>query len=461
MNATLTFLKYKNYYDRRLDFSNIWGSVADYTGKFESKSLGPRVLDFDFGDGMTTKQFVKGFESDDGFFSYNYLLVDTGVEGLVSSRWYVTEAKYVRGGGYWVSLRRDVLADYFNTVRKSTVLVTKGMLKDSSPLVFNREGVSYNQIKKLEIPLPDNTNVSWVVGYIPRDFAKDADKTIEVDYTTLNPDYIYETQADMQADEWYKYLNVKQYNMTDVRIGYRTVINDVPTNLKGQYEHFKDIGWDVDYDPQHIPGGLKWYKTNDSRTYTSPNQYLSSIRSTNSEFPVLKVAVAIKDAFTPAYNWLHNSFPQDGYESASEVMNKVIYVKETQKYYMVSYEESEAYVDTDATTVGGDFNARMKADIESVEIKKLPGEIMEHKYMQYSSSDAFVTRRQRTILITLTELNLKVTVTIPKNRQHLLDTSLYDMFAMPVSLEKPYGGILYSGSTISQDGYMSLAVASR
>lgn len=461
MNATLTFLKYKNYYDRRLDFSNIYGSVADYTGKFESKGMGPRVLDFDFGDGMTTKQFVKGFDSDDGFFAYNYLLVDTGTEGLVSSRWYVTEAKYVRGGGYWVSLRRDVLADYFNTVRKSTVLVTKGMLKDSSPLVFNREGVSYNQIKKEEIPLKDALGYPWVVGYIPRDFASDADKTIEVDYTTMVPDIEFATQADMESADWYGYLGIAQYKHEDVCVGYKTTIDYQSTDPRVEFEHFDEEGWIDDYDPQNIPG-YKCYKRPDGRTITVQSAVTTS---KNQSYPIEQVASQFigNKVFADAKTAIVAKYPTAGFDKATAVRGKVVHVKNPDKFYIIAYEENgPEYVDDSATslkTVSPSFFTNTQSAIEHVILSQNP-----LIRMEYSGDDAVVSRKQSSIKITLEELNLKAKVTIPKKRQHLLDSSLYDMFAMPANIGSPVAVKALIGATpkiIYQDGYMSLAVASK
>ena len=40
---------------------------------------------------------------------------------------------------------------------------------EKDPLLFNKEGMTYNQIKKEETPIIDETGVAWLVGYISQD----------------------------------------------------------------------------------------------------------------------------------------------------------------------------------------------------------------------------------------------------------------------------------------------------
>lgn len=88
--------------------------------------------------------------------------------GIVS-RWFVTEVVRTRGGQYDVSLVRDVLADFYNDVKDAPCYIEKAMITDkSNPLLFNREGLAVNQIKKEEHLIKDSTGVAWVVGYVAR-----------------------------------------------------------------------------------------------------------------------------------------------------------------------------------------------------------------------------------------------------------------------------------------------------
>lgn len=88
--------------------------------------------------------------------------------GIVS-RWFVTEVVRTRGGQYNVSLVRDVLADFYNDVKDAPCYIEKAMIADkSNPLLFNKEGLAVNQIKKEEHLITDESGVAWVVGYVSR-----------------------------------------------------------------------------------------------------------------------------------------------------------------------------------------------------------------------------------------------------------------------------------------------------
>lgn len=88
------------------------------------------------------------------------------------SRWFVLDANRIRGNQYKLSLRRDLLADYYNEVLNAPVFIEKGTIVDiDDPLLFNRESMSYNQIKKKELLLNNNIysgKNGWIVGYLAR-----------------------------------------------------------------------------------------------------------------------------------------------------------------------------------------------------------------------------------------------------------------------------------------------------
>lgn len=78
------------------------------------------------------------------------------------------ESKYIRGGQYQLTLKRDLMVDYKDSVLDATTLIKKATLDDNDPMIYNKEPVNFNQIKKSETPLMDETHSAWVVGYIPR-----------------------------------------------------------------------------------------------------------------------------------------------------------------------------------------------------------------------------------------------------------------------------------------------------
>ena len=81
------------------------------------------------------------------------------------------EAQRTRNGQYRIVLKRDVLADHFDDVVAAPCFVEKGIIDDvDNTLLYNKESLTYNQIKKSETPLQDNTESGWIVGYLAKNF---------------------------------------------------------------------------------------------------------------------------------------------------------------------------------------------------------------------------------------------------------------------------------------------------
>lgn len=119
---------------------------------------------FDIGDGVDTSVVV---EWTDQWFP-NYVWVTGNIDGGKNEiqGWYVIEFKQLRGQQFRAVLHRDVIADNYDKVLESTCFIEKGQLQPTNPLIFNREDMEFNQIKQEEILLKDQTEVSWIVGYL-------------------------------------------------------------------------------------------------------------------------------------------------------------------------------------------------------------------------------------------------------------------------------------------------------
>lgn len=119
----------------------------------------------------------------------NYAIVCEG--DRILSRWYVTEGKYVREGQYELSLRRDVVADYMDEILDADCLVDRAPLPPTSPYIYNREDMAFNQIKVGEALIKDETETAWIVGYVSDDttdtstVVADTDQSQTSSYPTL------------------------------------------------------------------------------------------------------------------------------------------------------------------------------------------------------------------------------------------------------------------------------------
>ena len=130
------------------------------------------------------------------------------IDAKIISRWFIIEAVRTRSGQYQLTLKRDVLVDNYSDVVSAPIYLEKGYINNiNNPLLYNKEGLALNQIKQYEIPLKDETESGWIVGYIPQNWAGEtiqpkaivpanADITVAglsnwsyYKYCTLNPSY--------------------------------------------------------------------------------------------------------------------------------------------------------------------------------------------------------------------------------------------------------------------------------
>ena len=133
-------------------------------------------MNFNPGDGVDTKLILGK-----GTFEYNnwdqiapdYLVV-YGSDDAILSRWFILDMNRTRGGQYEISLRRDILADYYDSVIDAPCYIEKGFINDTNnPLICNTEGSALNEIKQKEQLIKDDTKCAWLVGYVKKGLASD------------------------------------------------------------------------------------------------------------------------------------------------------------------------------------------------------------------------------------------------------------------------------------------------
>lgn len=76
----------------------------------------------------------------------------------IHSRWFILESVRTRMGQYQLTLKRDSIADNFESLLNCPAYIKKGTVSDDNPLIVNDEGVRVNQIKTSETLLKDKTN---------------------------------------------------------------------------------------------------------------------------------------------------------------------------------------------------------------------------------------------------------------------------------------------------------------
>ena len=174
----ILFLRgFNNYFNRTV---KKYSSLDDYKSHADSY-LDLTNINFNPNDGVATELIVGGPDQQennlpldwenigtpDYAICYETATVSELPVNTIKSRWYVLESERTRNGQYRIALKRDVIAEYFDQIQYAPCFIEKGMISDdSNPLIFNRENMTYNQIKKNEYALKDETQIPWIVGYI-------------------------------------------------------------------------------------------------------------------------------------------------------------------------------------------------------------------------------------------------------------------------------------------------------
>lgn len=152
---TVYFYKFNNYYNRII---KKYDTIADYGDPLATQT----DCNFVHGDGINTSFTLnKGTTLLD---TPDYVLVLDYNNNI--SRWFVINSFKSRNGQDLLTLRRDLVADFFDDVlKRSPSLIRKGYVDNTSPFIFNNEGVQYNKIKREEVLIKDESNCSYIVGF--------------------------------------------------------------------------------------------------------------------------------------------------------------------------------------------------------------------------------------------------------------------------------------------------------
>lgn len=190
----LQFYKWNNYYNRTYKPF----SLAEASNALVGSIL--NVNGFNPNDGVDTEQMT-------GLNTFteipNYCVVVEGTE--IISKWFVIECQRTRQGQYKLSLHRDLISDYYQELMDAPVFIEKGFLPYSNPLIFNRESMTFNRVKKAEVLLKDDTYSPWLVAYVGKasdgSLPQDGIKGSITD-TAPNPDF---TVTSLDQYEYYIY----------------------------------------------------------------------------------------------------------------------------------------------------------------------------------------------------------------------------------------------------------------
>jgi len=124
----------------------------------------PLVCNFNPADGIDTEHiFNVPYIANTPTADY-CVVADT--QNRIMSRWFIVNAERERGGQYKLSLHRDLIVDFYDEVMAAPCFVERAVVPRNNLLIFQSEGMSFNQIKKNEKLLRDQTGSGWYIGYI-------------------------------------------------------------------------------------------------------------------------------------------------------------------------------------------------------------------------------------------------------------------------------------------------------
>ena len=189
---------WNNYYNRLVKFIS-WDNIEEWDPSIvhvlEQTNFNPN-------DGITTTHIIGNGDYDG---SGDYLLA-INENNEVVSRWYIISSERTRAGQYQLTLKRDVIVDYYNIITENGVaFIEKADLDVQSPFLFNEEDITVNQIKTDEYLLKDKSGCPWIVGYY------DKDKINEMNGTVATNDIIpgaIQLTEDIENWEYYQYSNL-------------------------------------------------------------------------------------------------------------------------------------------------------------------------------------------------------------------------------------------------------------
>ena len=463
---------YNNYFNRIVKKLS---SATEYKNAVAGGTIGTvtvnnyidlQDINFNPNDGVTTELIVgkgdlatwEGGENiitSEGIGAPDYLVCYKTQTGLITdpvlSRWFILEIERTRGGQYKLILRRDVIADHYDTVINSPVFVEKGYIRGSSPLRFNKENMEFNQIKQLEVPLKDETGCGWVVGYVPYDaFTDEAPTLIEkkvvvnanANITVAgisnwtywkncieNPNYKYIGSATGNARVDFRFKtkgllvsNNPSFYCQTYWLGFTMNTNNCYLNVVNSTNVYSSGGWTPTY---NFPDWFNNWCDIQEQVTSSYNKW------TVDNVKKLTANIRSNSTLLGYVNSLIGGDVEIGDPSGLIALkDQIIHDTNTDKYYQIklrSITANEPVVVTTATTAGQNIIAFMNANFD-----RDFGPLSSGVTGDLKSGEITVQLASSSYAVELEQVSINAFVSLDATRAHLVNAP-YDMFCIPYS----------------------------
>lgn len=409
--ANLYLLRFNNYFNRTVRRLNALSDYAQYVINGAGPQTNPlQNINFNPNDGVTTDQIVNWAGADPDY------IVVADEAGNIESRWFVMRHDRTRGQQYRLTLRRDVLVDFYDAIIHAPCFIEKATLPPTNDLIFNFEGMTFNQIKRSEILLKDKTGCPWIVIYASR-----------ANYSDAGQEQPTVFECDVNLTYPFTTLTTSEYN--DLNSNQRKIFaGNARTTLQVAARSYMDPPWISNYGTEFtaITGDnniMERYNIG-AGNFPENNTFVENAKSVfQQNLKVVSDVNNLANAYFPQYN-------PAKYNDIISKLNKVY--SYGGKYYRVKQlSRSETTYDVPKTASGALITALTPLNDMFMNSDITVGG-------QYTNdANIHITYRGDAISYVLEETAAPSTssgihVAIPQQRYHATDVP-YDIFTMPLS----------------------------
>lgn len=437
----LYLFNYNNYYNRIVKFETTLQAYGTPVYTLSNISL------WNPNDGVNTTQLVNTNVNCD----YCIITkVEAGVESI-DSRWFVIDRNRQRNGQWSYSLRRDLIAENYNQIITAPAFIEKAYVGNNDPAVFNKEGMTFNQIKQSETLLQDETKSAWVVGYIPQDSFKESTTIKSNVILTDSSDYVVEKLDD---------LPITQFNKDHFYEGKRSNVR-IAVNLKRP----TGDGFTYNYHSPIFFGNNYTSASNSNYTTVREQNRLTSWNNTSLSItirePITSSAIKTIDDFyyyqscDYMYRNMFKEITYDDYitnifndaanydgctittnisdQEMWDYNNKIVHTTSDNKYYRINIKAA-----AEKSPIN---NIPVSSELYNYLNNKLTREFIYNGRPSYKIcidgtaneySFAILTDIRNVLYVEYEQLNINAQTTLTSDRYHLNDQP-YDMFCIPYS----------------------------
>lgn len=211
---TIVIGNYNNYYNRLHKES--FSTAQDYSQNGMDNTHVFDDINFNRADNVNTNLTINLNPLDTEFndnINPDYLLVCTSASGHpVVSRWFILEALWNRDHQLLLTLRRDLVTDFFDAFKNDDFYCEKGAIPDNLDVLrYTSEGMTFNQIlvKRTALKQYSNQSGRYIVGYVDRGW----------NGGTVYPSTIYKEFETFEELPFRKLNNLPFVDMTGIEYG--------------------------------------------------------------------------------------------------------------------------------------------------------------------------------------------------------------------------------------------------